>query len=88
MGIGPVAPAGWVLVNTQTPTGYVNFIVQPTGATYSIEYYTPRTGVVNVPEPERPPLAPSGEYPGRGQPNLALQSTTRLMLNVSERIAT
>lgn len=58
----------------------------PVGATYAIEYYTPQTGVVNVPEAGQPPLANTGQYPAQGQPPLRLQQNTTFYLLVSETI--
>src|SRR2546421_3725294 len=58
----------------------------PAGATYTIEFYTPQTGVVNVPAQGQPLLANEGQYPAQGQPTLQLESTTTFYLTVSETI--
>ncbi len=59
----------------------------PSGATYSIEYYTPQTGIVNIPAQGQPPLASQGQYPGQGAPPFILQQTTVFTLDVSESIS-
>jgi hypothetical protein len=73
--------------------GEVNFIVDPpiipyngstalkwtgpAGATYSIMYYTPRTGIVNIPSAGEQPLANRGRYPPQnGKPLQLVQNTT------------
>ena len=58
----------------------------PSGATYTIEYYTPHTGIVNVPAPGQPPLSNQGQYPATGQPSLQLEQNTTFYLLVSEVI--
>ena len=50
----------------------------PTGATYSIDYYTPQTGVVHVPAQGDPPFRPDGLY----QLNEGLERNTTFYLNV------
>lgn len=58
----------------------------PVGATYSIQYYTPQAGVVDVPAPGDPALANSGRYPAANAPGLGLTQTTIFTLNVAETI--
>ena len=49
----------------------------PAGATYSISFYTPRTGIVNIPSPGEQPLGNRGRYPAQnGKPLQLVQSTT------------
>jgi hypothetical protein len=58
----------------------------PEGATYEIEYGT-RTGVVNIPASNQPPLGSQGVYPGQGQPPLTLANTTVFTLTVTGTIS-
>lgn len=58
----------------------------PAGATYTIEYYTPQTGVVNVPAAEQPALANVGQYPATSDPPLQLTEDTTFYLSVVETI--
>ena len=44
----------------------------PQGATYTIEYYTPQTGIVNVPAAGDPALGNTGLYPSALDPPLSL----------------
>jgi hypothetical protein len=59
----------------------------PAGATYSIQYYDPRTGIVNIPSQGQPPLGSQGQYPAQGAPPLTPQQTTIFTLNVTETIS-
>ena len=54
----------------------------PVGATYTIEYYTPETGVVNLPAAGKQAFLNFGQYPGSNDPSLTLQETTQFTLNV------
>jgi hypothetical protein len=83
-------PAGWgnvefsALTPNVSPGGSAS--VQwsgPAGATYTLQFYTPATGVVSVPAPGAPPLGSSGVYPGTAGPALALQQTTVFTLQVT-----
>jgi hypothetical protein len=56
--------------------------VGPPGATYTVEFYTPRTGVVNVPGPGEPPLGNQGQYPPQQGAPLQLTQTTVFTLTV------
>jgi DNA-binding beta-propeller fold protein YncE len=58
----------------------------PAGATYTIEYYMPQTGIVNVPAAGQPPLASQGQYPGPADPPLQIEQTTTFTLGVNEII--
>ena len=58
----------------------------PAGATYTIEYYTPQTGVVNVPAQGQPALGDEGQYPGQGQPALQLEENTTFYLSVVDDV--
>jgi hypothetical protein len=58
----------------------------PEGATYTIQYYTPSTGIVTIPKPSQPALANRGQYPGLNQPNLALVTSTVFTLNVIKSV--
>lgn len=55
----------------------------PQGATYTIEYFTPQTGVVTVPAQGNPPFASEGQYPTAGSPPLVLEQTTTFELSVA-----
>jgi hypothetical protein len=55
----------------------------PPGATYTLEYSTPATGVVNVPAPGAAALASTGQYPGDAGPALPLGQTTVFTLDVA-----
>jgi hypothetical protein len=57
----------------------------PVGATYTIDYYTPATGPVHVPEPGQT-LSNQGQYPAQGQPALQLEQNTTFYLSVVDRI--
>jgi YVTN family beta-propeller protein len=59
----------------------------PSGATYTIEYYTPQTGAVNVPATGAPALSNEGQYPGNNDPQLLLTSDTVFYLKVVETIS-
>ncbi|HEX9937119.1 MAG TPA: hypothetical protein VGB15_08345, partial [Longimicrobium sp.] len=83
-------PAGWGIVEFSAVDPDVNpgedASVQwsgPPGATYTLQYYTPATGVVNVPAPGAAPLGPMGTYPGVAAPPLPLQQTTVFTLDVA-----
>jgi len=55
----------------------------PADAIYSLQYYTPRTNIVNVPGAGDPPLSNRGRYPAQdGKPLQLLQNTT-FYLNVA-----
>lgn len=54
----------------------------PAGATYSIMYYTPRTGIVNIPSAGEQPLGNRGRYPAQGGKPLQLLQTTTFYLTV------
>ena len=58
----------------------------PSGATYSIEYYTPQTGIVNIPAQGQPKLSNQGTYPSQKDPPLILQQTTVFTLKVNAAI--
>ena len=48
----------------------------PQGATYTLEYYTPQTGIVNVPAAGQPPLSNQGQYPARTRPTARRRTST------------
>lgn len=54
----------------------------PASATYTIQYYTPRTGIVNVPSPGEQPLSNRGRYPAQGAKPLQLLQNTIFYLTV------
>ena len=54
----------------------------PSGATYSIMYYTPRTGIVNIPSAGEQPLGNRGRYPAQGGKPLQLVQNTTFYLTV------
>jgi len=54
----------------------------PSDAAYSIEFYTPQTGIVNVPPQGGIPLSNEGQYPNQGDSPLTLQENTTFYLNV------
>ena len=58
----------------------------PAGATYTIEYYMPQTGIVNVPAPGQPSLANEGQYPAQGGTALQLEQDTTFYLMVVDTI--
>jgi hypothetical protein len=58
----------------------------PVGATYTIEYYTPQSGIVVIPAAGKPKLANKGKYPGQDDPPLTLKQTTIFTLDVEENI--
>jgi hypothetical protein len=58
----------------------------PVGATYSLDYYTPQTGPVNLPALGEPALSNNGQYPATFDPPLQLTSDTVFYLNVVETI--
>jgi DNA-binding beta-propeller fold protein YncE len=58
----------------------------PGGATYRLQYYTPRDGIVIVPQPGQPPLANRGKYPPDGDTPLQLDQTTTFYMSVEESI--
>lgn len=58
----------------------------PQGATYSIQYYTPTQGIMNVPAAGQPALASQGSYPGQEDPPLVLDQSVVFTLNVDEAI--
>ena len=86
-------PSGWGQVSFWTgapviPSGS-NATVNwsgPSGATYTIEYYTPQSGIVIVPQQGAPPLANKGQYPASTDPPVILTSDTEFTLTVSETI--
>lgn len=59
----------------------------PAGAAYTIEYYTPQTGIVNIPAQGDPPLGNQGQYPAQGAPPLTLTQTTVFTLQVEDTIS-
>ena len=71
-----VAPGGSVTLNWAGPDG----------ATYQLQYYTPRDGIVIVPQHRQPPLSNRGEYPPDGDPPLQLDQTTTFYMSVDETI--
>lgn len=58
----------------------------PDRATYSLQYFTPRDGIVLVPAKGQPPLSNKGQYPPVGDPPLQLDQTTTFYLSVEENI--
>ncbi|HUI30572.1 MAG TPA: hypothetical protein VLX91_10175 [Candidatus Acidoferrales bacterium] len=56
----------------------------PSGATYSIEYYTPQTGIVKIPAEGQQPLSNEGIYPAQGAPPLTLEQTTTFTMEVDD----
>ncbi|HUI30571.1 MAG TPA: hypothetical protein VLX91_10170 [Candidatus Acidoferrales bacterium] len=58
----------------------------PSGATYSIEFYTPQKGIVKIPAQGELPLSNQGQYPSQGDPPLTLQQRTVFTLNVTQRV--
>jgi hypothetical protein len=58
----------------------------PLGATYMLAFFTPQTGLVQVPGPGQPPLANQGQYPGASDPPLQLYQDTTFYLSVAETI--
>lgn len=83
-------PNGWGQVTFQTDpwppivpydTGVTLVWSGPAGATYSLDYYTPQTGQVNLPA-----LSNEGQYPATTAPPLQLTSNTVFYLNVVETI--
>ncbi len=52
--------------------------------TYTIEYYTPQGGIVNVPAAGARALSNEGVYPARTDPPLSLKQDTNFYLNVTE----
>lgn|GEM_PF-1651972 len=86
-------PAGWGTVSfwadpPVVPAGGATTLnwSGPAGATYTIEFYTPQTGLVNVPAAGQPALSNQGQYPAQGQPALQLEQNTTFYLQVSEVI--
>lgn len=85
-------PNGWGEVTFSSPDpniapgdpAFLNWS-GPAGATYTIEYYTQETGLVNVPAPNENALANQGQYPDAGT-NFILQRNTTFTLNVSEMV--
>lgn len=55
-------------------------------ATYKIDYYTPATGPVHVPEQGQAPLKNQGQYPSQIAPPLRLAQTTTFYLTVNDKI--
>jgi hypothetical protein len=58
----------------------------PAGATYTIDYYLPDSGIVTVPAQGSPPLSNEGVYPAHGDPPLQLTQTTTFYLSVTDTI--
>jgi hypothetical protein len=58
----------------------------PAGATYQLQYYTPRDGIVVVPTSGQPPLSNKGKYPPDGDPPLQLDQTTTFYMSVEESL--
>lgn len=86
-------PNGWGEVqfwadstNLPPPANPVLHWDGPVGATYTIQYYTPQSGVVNVPGPGDPPLGNTGRYPAQNDPGLGLTQSTIFTLSVAETI--
>jgi hypothetical protein len=86
-------PAGWGTVAfwanppnvTPGQSATLNW-AGPAGATYSIEYFTPQTGLVSVPAQGAPPLGNRGQYPVGGEAPLLLSQTTVFTLSVRQSL--
>src|SRR5262249_34752862 len=53
-------------------------------ATYELEYYTPQTGLVQIPKPGEAPLAAEGQYPATGEAIALPPGKTPFTLNVTK----
>ena len=58
----------------------------PSGATYTIDYYTPQSGPVHAPQPGEQPFGDQGSYPAADAPPLELTQNTTFYLSVAETI--
>ncbi len=86
-------PAGWGTVafwvnppNVMPGQSATLHWAGPAGATYTIEYFTSQTGLVNVPEQGEPPLGNRGQYPVAGEAPLLLSQTTVFTLSVRQAL--